>query len=95
MKNNNCPPITPRAKEAEMIDLAIECAEKQMRDGTASSQIITHYLKLATEKERLEMEKLELEKQLLQARTEDLKATKKTEELYQQAIQAMKDYGGH
>ena len=45
--------------------------------------------------ERLEMEKLELEKQLLQARTEDLKAAKKTEELYQQAIQAMKDYGGH
>ncbi len=66
-----------------------------MREGTASSQIITHYLKLATEKERLEMEKLELEKQLLQARTEDLKAAKKTEELYQQAIQAMKDYGGH
>ena len=78
-----------------MISLAVDLAEQQLRDGTASSQVITHYLKLGTRKEELEREKLIQENKLLQAKTENLEASKRIEELYTDAIKAMRNYGGH
>ena len=66
-----------------------------MQEGTASSQVITHYLKLGSTKERLEKEKLEEENKLLRARTEALQSSKKIEELYENAISAMRRYSGH
>ena len=88
------PATTPEARENQMIALAFDLAEKQLVDGTASSQVITHYLKLATTREQLEKEKLELEKQLLKARTDTIESAKRVEELYANALNAMRGYQG-
>lgn len=89
------PALTPEARENQMISLAVDLAEKQLMEGTASSQVITHYLKLGSTKERLEKEKLEEENKLLKARTEALQSAKRVEELYTNAIAAMKRYSGN
>ena len=89
------PALTPEARENQMISLAVDLAEKQLMEGTASSQVITHYLKLGTTKERLEKEKLEEENKLLRARTDALQSAKRVEELYADAIDAMKLYSGN
>lgn len=88
------PALTSDAKEKQMISLAEDLAEQQLRDGTASSQVITHYLKLATARERLEREKLEKENQLLIAKAEALQSAKRVEELYTNALNAMRNYSG-
>lgn len=88
------PAINPEARENQMISLAVDCAEKQMLDGTASSQIITHYLKLATVKEQLAVEKLKAENELLKAKTEAIQSQKVSEELYAKAIGAILNYQG-
>lgn len=88
------PALTPEARENQMISLAIDLAEKQLIEGTASSQVITHYLKLGSSKERLEKEKLEKENELLRAKTEALESERRTEELYADAIAAMQKYRG-
>jgi hypothetical protein len=78
-----------------MISLAVDLAERQLLDGTASSQVITHYLKLGTQRELLERQRLEHENKLLIAKTEALESAKRMEELYANAIEAMKRYGGN
>lgn len=88
------PALTPEARENQLIYLATELAEQQLRDGTASSQVITHYLKLGSSKDRIEKEILEKQKDLLVAKTEMLQSTKRIEELYGKAITAMKSYSG-
>lgn len=77
-----------------MICLAVDLAERQLMEGTASSQVITHFLKLGTMKEKLELQKLRQENRLLQAKTESIKSEKRIEELYLNALNAMRDYGG-
>ena len=90
-----CPPaMNPEGRENQMIALAVDLAEQQLRDGTASSQVITHYLKLGSTKEKIEKEILEKQKELIAAKTEALQSTKRIEELYTEAMEAMKDYGG-
>lgn len=89
------PALTPEARENQLIFLATELAEQQLRDGTASSQVITHYLKLGSSKEKIEMKKLEKELKLIDAKTEALESTKRIEELYSNAISAMKRYSGN
>ena len=89
------PALTPEARENQLIHLATELAEQQLRDGTASSQVITHYLKLGSSKERLEMEIRKKEKDLISAKTEALQSAKRIEELYANAISAMRRYSGN
>lgn len=89
------PALTPEARENQMIALAVDLAEKQLMEGTASSQVITHYLKLGSTKERIEKEILEKQKELIAAKTENLKSAKRIEELYAEAISAMRRYSGH
>ena len=89
------PALTPETKENQMISLAMDLAEKQLIEGTASSQVISHFLKLGSTKERLEKEKLLEENKLLKARTEALQSAKRVEELYADAIAAMKRYSGN
>ena len=89
------PALTPEARENQLIYLATDLAEKQLKDGTASSQVITHYLKLGTTKERIEKEILEKQKELITAKTEALQSAKRIEELYSNAIAAMRKYSGH
>lgn len=89
------PALTPEARENQMIALAVDLVEQRLLDGTASSQETTHFLKLGSMKNRLEMDKLREENRLLQAKTEALQSAKRTEELYAKAIKAMRRYGGH
>lgn len=88
------PSLTPDAKENQMIALAMDLAEKQLRDGTASSQVVAHFLKLGSSKERLEQQILEKQTELLAAKTESLKSSKQIEKLYNDAMKAMKVYSG-
>lgn len=88
------PAKTPEARENQLISLAVDLAEKQLREGTASSQVITHYIKLGSTKERLEKEIMAEQKKLLEAKTESLQSAKRVEELYAEALEAMKKYGG-
>ena len=89
------PGLTPDAREKQLISLAVDVAEKQLREGTASSQVITHYLKLGTAKSQLELEKLKRENELLRAKTESIESAKRVEELYAKAIDAIKLYSGN
>ena len=88
------PAISPEARENQLIALAVDLAEKQLIEGTASSQVITHSLKLGTTKEKIEKEILEKQKELIDAKTENLKSAKRVEELYADALNAMRDYSG-
>lgn len=89
------PALTPEARENQMIALAVDLAEQQLRDGTASSQVITHYLKLGTMRERLELKILEEERNLKAAKREEIQSRKEIKELYQEALVAMRQYSGH
>lgn len=86
------PALSPEARENQLISLAVDLAEKQLIEGTASSQVITHYLKLATVKEQLEREKLAKENELLRAKTEAIQSAQRVEELYANALDAMRSY---
>ena len=88
------PALTPESRENQMISLAMDLAEKQLRDGTASSQLITEFVKRGSTKARLEKEILEEQKELLVAKTEALQSQKRVEELYADALKAMRNYNG-
>ena len=88
------PALTPEARENQMISLAVDLAAKQLQDGTASSQVITHFLKLGTVKEKLERERLEEENRLLKAKTKALESAEEVKVLYEDALKAMRNYAG-
>ena len=88
------PATTPEGRENQMISHAFDLAEKQMLEGTASSSVIVHYLKLATQRETLEREKLQRENELLQARVESLRQGEDIKALYENAIRSMRAYSG-
>lgn len=88
------PALTPEAQENQMISLAVDLVKQRLLDGTASSQETTHFLKLGSMKNRLEMEKLVEENRLLKAKTEALQSQKRVEELYSEALNAMRNYAG-
>lgn len=89
------PALTPEARENQLISLAVDLAEKQLREGTASSQVITHYLKLGSTKERIEKEILEKQKDFLDAKTQNLKSIERHEQMYADALKAFRGYSGH
>ena len=89
------PALSPEARENQLISYAVDLVEQRLLNGTASSQETTHFLKLGSMKNRLEMQKLEEENKLLQARTEALQSAKRQEELFEEAIKAMKRYSGN
>jgi len=88
------PAATLEGREGQLVSMAVDLAEKQLREGTATAQVITHYLKLGSTREILEQERLSNENQLLQARVEQMASAKRIEELYGQALDAMKKYAG-
>ena len=89
------PALTPESREQQLIHLATNLAEQQLRDGTASSQVITHYLKLGTTKAKLELEREQKEVELIKAKTQQIHDSKRYEELMVEAIEAMKTYSGN
>lgn len=88
------PATTPEGRENEMVSAAIDLAEQQIRRGTASSQVITHFLKLGSTRERLEQERLGHENELTRVKIEALESQKRVEELYMEALSAMRTYAG-
>lgn len=89
------PALSPETRELQLISLASDLALQQLLDGTASSQVITHFLKLGTTKARLEKEKLEKENALLRAKTEALESQRNMDQMYADAIAAMKRYSAY
>jgi hypothetical protein len=88
------PAVTEEGREGQLVSLAIDLAEKQLQAGTASSQVITHYLKLGSTRERLEQERLLRENELLNSKVEMMASAKRVEELYAEALNAMRNYAG-
>ena len=88
------PAIDPEARENQMIALAVDLAERQLQEGTASSQVITHFLKLGTTKAELEKEKLRRENEVLSAKAKAYQSGEEMKVLYENAIKAMRDYAG-
>lgn len=88
------PALTAKGKENYLVSLAIDQVEEQLLNRTASSQVLTHFLKLATEKEALEKEKLKNENELLLAKVKALESQERTETMYQEALRAMSIYNG-
>lgn len=88
------PALTPEAREGQMIALAMDLVEKRMREGTATSQETTHFLKLATDKAKQESEVLRLQAELLRAKTELISAQSETGKKYDQVLKALSEYRG-
>lgn len=85
---------TREARENQLVGMAFDLAEKQIIEGTASSQVITHFLKLGSTRERAEQEKLRLEAKLAETKIENLASQSRVEELYESAINALRGYSG-
>ena len=89
------PALTTERRMNQLASLAMDQVEERMRTGKASAAEYVHFLKYASLKEQKELEKLELEKQLLEAKTDSIKAQKNTAELYSKALKAMNLYSGN
>ena len=88
------PATTPEGRENQLISLAVDLAEKQLAEGTASAQVISHYLKLGSTRERLEQERLARENHLLGAKADQIASAQRIEELYEAALRSMRSYSG-
>lgn len=88
------PATTPDGRERQLIAAAYDLAEEQIRNGSATAQVITHFLKLGTEREKLERKRLEGENKLLAAKVDSIASAARVEELYKNALAAMKSYAG-
>lgn len=94
-ETNRPPATTPEERENQLISAAVDLAENQLRDGSASAQVLTHYLKLGSSRERLEQQRLKNEVALLQTKREMMESEKRVESLIADALYAMKAYSGH
>lgn len=88
------PASTVETREHQLVSAAIDLAEQQILDGTASSQVVTHYLKLGSSREKLEQDRLAKENELLKEKISSLQSARKIEELYEEALSAMREYSG-
>jgi len=88
------PATTLEGRENQLIAQAINLAERQLAEGTASAQVISHYLKLGSSRERLEQERLARENELLRVKAEAMESAKEIQALYQEALSAMRSYAG-
>lgn len=86
------PAMSPESRENQLINKAVALAEKQLEDGTASAAVITHYLKLGTERERLERQILSKQSSLLEAKTSSIEHAKESENIAKEAVEAMRNY---
>jgi len=94
IKRRRAPGKTIESRENQLIGMAVDLAARQIKEGSASSQVITHFLKLGSTQSLLEKAKLDKENKLLQAKTEALQSAKKIEDLYIKAIKAFRVYNG-
>lgn len=92
--DNRRPALTPESREGQMIALAMDLVEQRLRDGTASSQETTHFLKLATAESKLKVRMLEEQEKLTIAKTKEIESKKDNKELFERALKAMQRYQG-
>lgn len=88
------PPTTVEQEERECINLAVELAKKQLREGTATSQVITHYLDMASPLTKERARRVQLENELIEAKIGRLKAEEDYQRIAADAIAAFKEYSG-
>lgn len=88
------PATTLEGRENQVVSAAMDLAERQIKEGTASSQVITHFLKLGSTREQLEQERLQHENELTRVKIEAIESQKRVEELYKEALEAMRSYAG-
>lgn len=93
-KTRRPPATTPEVREQQLVSLTMDVVERELRDGTASSQIKMHFLKMGSTRENLEQERLRRENQILEAKREAMESQKRVEELYSEAMQAFRTYSG-
>ena len=93
-KTRSPPGKTRASREKQLVSLAIDLAEEQLRSGTATAQVLTHFLRLATVKSKLELEKIRRESALLLAKRDALDSVQRIEILYKNALDAMRSYRG-
>jgi hypothetical protein len=86
------PARTPREEENQLIAASYRLAKEQIDSGVASSQVLTHFLKLGSEFARLDMENLKADIELKKAKVEALQSSKRLEDLYAKAIESMRYY---
>jgi hypothetical protein len=89
------PARTPQERENQLIEAAVNLAESQLRNGEASAQVITHYLKLGSSRERLEQERLRNEVSLMEVKRQHMESEMRTEALIADALRAMQAYSGN
>lgn len=88
------PATSPEQREIQLADAAYDLAEEQIETGTASSQVITHFLKMGSSRERLEQERMRHEVELMEVKKQQLEGQKRVEEMYANALEAMRGYSG-
>lgn len=88
------PAKTSAGRQNQLIEAAFDLAERRLREGSASAQETVHFLRLGSEKERLEREKLKHEVEVLKSRVKEAESRTSSEELYSKALQAMRGYTG-
>lgn len=93
-KRRQKPSLDPEVRQNQLISYAIDLVEQRLLDGTASSQETTHFLKLATQKSKLENQLLEAQTEMAIAKKELMRSQKRSEELFEEAIKAFKNYSG-
>lgn len=94
-KRKQAPARTPEARENQLINLAVEEAERRLQNGTASSQIITTVLKLGTTRAQLELEKLRSDISLQKAKEQEIEDKASNSDLYAKALEAFRSYKGY
>lgn len=94
-KKRSKPALTPEGRENQCIALAYSLAEKRLREGTATSQEVVHFLRLGSQNSRYEQDILKAKKEMMEAKTEQIQSQKRVEELYANALSAMRSYGMH
>lgn len=86
------PAQTMEAREAELVDLAMDVAKEQMLNRTASSQVITHFLKVGAIREQMELEKVRAEIELAKAKVKAIESAEETAKIVSEAMEAMRSY---
>lgn len=87
-------PLSQEARENQIISLAYDLVEQRLRDGTASAQEVTYWLRYGSRKDKLEQEMMEAKNEVLRAKADAIKAVEKSERMYAEAIRAFRAYGG-
>lgn len=81
-------------RERENMFLATELAAKQLRDGTAKAQVVTHYLRMSSPREDIERRMMEAKIALLEGQLAACQNDMATQALIIEALESLREYRG-